>query len=407
MALRAYQVSDPIVTTAHQFDTQLREQVMPYWFDRAQDLTYGGYSLEAGSKTLLSQSRMIWGFSHAHRLGYSTAERNYLTAAAQGVQFVFKRFRDRANGGYYWKTASDGRVIDSRKLTLGHAFLLFALVEHYRASKDPKILAAAMRVFETLQTRARDQSAGWLELFTETWQPVYSGKSEPQIGFPGLKSANAHLHMMEALSELYAETKAPDVRAALEEAVRVNQSYFFPADPDRAVSAYSAEWKSQPLAATQTVNYGHNVEFAWLLLRAQEALGVSPSYALLNNYVQHALDRGFDHTNGGLYLRGTKADGVTDAEKVWWPQAELLAALTYALRLDGGDTFRPAARKELEFITHTLVDPNDGIWSWSLKADGKLNSLKSSNWKANYHDVRAMSMWVEAFGMSKASREHS
>lgn len=50
--------------TASQFHQQLRKDVMPYWYEQAQDRQHGGYSLEAGSKQLVGQARMMWGFSH-------------------------------------------------------------------------------------------------------------------------------------------------------------------------------------------------------------------------------------------------------------------------------------------------------------------------------------------------------
>ena len=44
----------------------------------------------------------------------------------------------------------------------------------------------------------------------------------------GMKSANTHLHLMEALTELYDATHDPEVRKSLEEAVRINATYFYP-----------------------------------------------------------------------------------------------------------------------------------------------------------------------------------
>ena len=67
---------------------------MPYWFDSGQDREHGGYCLEAGSKQLVGQTRMIWGFSHAHRQGLSTPERDYLQAARQGYEFLQRHFLD-------------------------------------------------------------------------------------------------------------------------------------------------------------------------------------------------------------------------------------------------------------------------------------------------------------------------
>ena len=77
---------------ARELKAQLVQQVMPYWFDTAQDPQYGGYLLAddlkgrgtATQKQIVTQSRMVWGFSHAHLHGLGDGKRNYLKAAEQG-----------------------------------------------------------------------------------------------------------------------------------------------------------------------------------------------------------------------------------------------------------------------------------------------------------------------------------
>ena len=43
-----------------------------------------------------------------------------------------------------------------------------------------------------------------------------------------ITSANAHLHWMEALTELYDVTHDRKVRKSLEECLRINVTYFYP-----------------------------------------------------------------------------------------------------------------------------------------------------------------------------------
>ena len=58
-----------------------------------------------------------------------------------------------------------------------------------------------------------------------------------------------------------------------------------------------------------------------------------------------------------------------------------------------------ALDKLLEFIVTYQADPKDGIWLDTVAADGKPKvTTKAHNWKANYHDVRAMVKFEEAFG---------
>jgi mannobiose 2-epimerase len=146
------------------------------------------------------------------------------------------------------------------------------------------------------------------------------------------------------------------------------------------------------------LSYGHNVEFAWLMVRAEQVLGREPSwnrfYALLN----HALAHGYDDEHGGLYSKGYDDQAATDTEKVWWIQAELLAALTDALKHQSDPRDEAALDKLLQFIKTHQADPKDGIWLYAVTADGRpKDTAKANSWKANYHDVRAMMKFVEEF----------
>ena len=78
--------------------------------------------------------------------------------------------------------------------------------------------------------------------------------------------------------------------------------------------------------------------------------------------------------------------------------AEMLAALTDALKHQGSPRYEAALGKELQFIKTWQADPKDGIWLYAVTADGRpKDTTKANSWKANYHDVRAMVKFVEAF----------
>jgi len=109
--------ADSRTIAAAKFKTQLQQQVLPYWYDTALDRTNGGYVLSdnadktaspATAKQLVTQARMIWGFSHAWNRGYRDPQRDYLAAAQLGYDFLIKHFYDATNGGFYWETDLKG-----------------------------------------------------------------------------------------------------------------------------------------------------------------------------------------------------------------------------------------------------------------------------------------------------------
>jgi cellobiose epimerase len=395
--------------SAREFKRQLAEKIMPYWYDTAVDRKYGGYLLSddaarkappATEKQLVTQSRMVWGFAHAHRKGLSTANRNYLKAAEQGYRFLFTHFLDPEEGGYYWITDLAGKPLNQHKIVYGEAFVVYAFVEYYRASHDKEALKRAMDLYSTLQRRAHDREhGGWIEHFERDWTPMLKPSPEAIVEVGGMKSANTHLHLMEALTELYDATHDPEVRKSLEAAVKINATYFYPREAGQSCFHRHLDWKPATATTSAGLSYGHNVEFAWLFIRAQRVLGQPLSWDHFNAHIEHALKYGYDHQRGGLYSRGKDDQPATDTDKVWWVQAELLAALTDALQHKEDRDYSEALEKLVGFIFKYQANPADAIWLDTVAADGTpKNTAKAHSWKANYHDVRATVKFVEAFG---------
>lgn len=398
---------------AAKIDAELRAKVLPYWFDTAQDKTNGGYLLSddavkgrtrPSEKQIVSQARMVWTFSHAHLKGYSDASRNYLAAAEQGCRFLLQHFLDPVNGGYYWTTDLGGKPIDERKVLYGESFVVYALVEYHRASGNREALQQAMVLYRLIQAKGHDaQNSGWYEHFSRDWKPLLAPYPGSEVEVPGYKSANAHLHWMEALAELYDVTKDPEVKRSLEEAVRINATYFYPMNAGQSCFHRQLDWKPVTDPKSAGLSYGHNVEFAWLMVRAEKVLGKEPSWAHFDAHLQHALKYGYDHQRGGLYDRGVEDQPANKTDKVWWVQSEMMAALSDALLHAPNPVYAKALEQLIEFVWTYQVDPRDGIWLDTVTAEGKPKSTgKAHSWKANYHDVRGMVKFVEAFRASPA-----
>ncbi len=397
-----------LATHAATFRRELTEKVLPYWYDRCVDWTRGGYLLSdaaaqpappATEKMLVSQARMVWTFAHVHRMGFRDERRDYLRAARHGYVFLLEKFRDQEHGGYYWRTDLTGQPLNDRKYLYGQAFVVYALVEYHRASEDPAALRHAMDLYRVIQERCHDRKHdGWGEHYTRDWQWLTVQDPRIEVERAGLKSANAHLHWMEALSELCDVTRDKAVRRSLIEALELNQKWFYPKRPGRSAFHRQPDWKPVTDPESAGLSYGHNVEFAWLMVRAEQVLGRRPSWGHFDAILEHALACGTDHERGGLYHRGFNNEPATDTDKVWWSQAEFLAALTEGLQRRDNPAYREALRKLLDFLRRHQIHPADGIWLDTVAADGQpKRTAKAHQWKANYHDVRAVVKFLQAF----------
>ena len=115
---------------------------------------------------------------------------------------------------------------------------------------------------------------------------------------------------MESLTELYEASKDPAVGKSLQQAIRLNSTYFYPADPAKSAFHRQLDWKQVTDKSSAGLSYGHNVEFAWLLIRAEKALGNPPGWEHFSAHIDHALKYGYDFERGGLTAKDPSGWGT-------------------------------------------------------------------------------------------------
>ncbi len=195
--------------------------------------------------------------------------------------------------------------MDDRKLVYGESFVMYALVEYYRASGDKQALRHALDLYDVLQQKAYDPvHTGWGEHFYRDWRPLPKFDPNAEVEVAGYKSANTHLHLMEALTELYEASRDPKVKKSLQEAVKINRTWFYPQNAGKSAFHRQPDWTEVTDPKSAGLSYGHNAEFAWLMIRAQKVLGEQPAWDHFTAHVEHTLNYGFDHARGGVYSRG-------------------------------------------------------------------------------------------------------
>ena len=98
----------------------LTENIMPFWFDKSLDTVHGGYTINfgnwravvlvvalgPGTKTIVTQARMVWLFSRMASAGYRQEES--LKAAELGYRFLKDKMWDPNAGGFYWEVDATG-----------------------------------------------------------------------------------------------------------------------------------------------------------------------------------------------------------------------------------------------------------------------------------------------------------
>jgi len=385
----------------------LLTRVLPFWARHSIDPDHGGFITHLGRdgtitdrshKFLVMQTRMIYSFVAGAALG-GPAE--WVSIARQGVEFLLRQFRDIQYDGWFWSVSRQGRPGESGKRMYGHAFAIYALAEYARHIGDSHVLAAANHTWSLVAEYLWDREhEGVMEACNRAWSPTDRSHT-----------MGTHLHTLEALLALNEAVggnrflsharKVADLigNRMLDTKHRCGVEYFLsdwaPDDERNRARSPFGRPKELPVGAVGAdgwlVNYGHNLEAAWLLLRMYRLEGTPGYRDVARSFLDYVIEFGLDATHGGVYSHGPLGGAATVREKIWWVQCEALPAFLLARIVFGDDRYLDAFRNVARFCLDYLHDPEHGEWYHSTEEDGTpRDRTKGSAWKAAYHVTQAI-----------------
>jgi mannobiose 2-epimerase len=394
-------------------DGLLRSELTRGWYPRAVDRQRGGFhqtfardwSPRPDRDTfLVYQARMTWTAAAFAR--YSLPHRDEFAGYARhGIAFLDAVMRDKEQGGFHWMLDPSGRLdarLGDEKHAYGISFVIYAASTVREVTGDDLALKVARDAFDWLDQHAHDaKHGGYFEALRRDGTPILKwdegapiARRTDRVGiYYGFKTMNVHIHLLEALAALSRVDRRPVVMDRLRELLTVVRDKI--AVEPGALNLYlTPDWRAIPAHDS----FGHDVETAYLLVEAAEALGVpedARTWEVARLLVDHALDWGWDADHGGFYDKGESfGNPAWDRTKVWWTEAEGLNALLVMDHKFGRQTdrYRTAFHKQWDFIDKHLLDPEHGGWYSETTREGKLigDGAKAGPWKANYHTSRAM-----------------
>jgi len=398
------------LTQAIRVEKMLRQDVLDVWFPRSVDNEHGGfYSVfsrewkpgPSQGKFSVFQGRMTW-ISSQVVLRRPEMRDRFLPIAQHGLQFLSDVLWDKKYGGFFWGVDDNGAISPSfgdNKEMYGESFGLYGAAAAYQATKDSKALMLAQREFHWMEEHAHDQkNGGYFELLTRDGKPVQADANGMPPGdtahggfIPGYKSMNTHIHLLEAMSQLYEVWKDDLVRTRLQELLTIVRDKIC-VEPGVMNLYFANDWRPIP----DHDSYGHDVETAYLMLEAEDVLGVPHdprTEHMAKMLVDHALAFGWDEKLGGFYGEGTTFGKPEEKSKDWWVEMEGLNALLLMHEKYGSrtDAYFNAFQKQLDFIERYQRDEEFHGFYGRIGEDGRpLSTEKGQIWKAVYHDGRAL-----------------
>ena len=119
--------------------------------------------------------------------------------------------------------------------------------------------------------------------------------------------------------------------------------------------------------------------------------------------MDHSINNGWDNSKGGMYnagyyFKGSDSITIIDNGKDWWGQAETLnSMLLFSKLFPGEKKYYQDFLKQWEYMKTWLIDHEYGGWYYrgldNNPESKKMN--KTSDWKVNYHETRALMNCIE------------
>ena len=407
-------MSDRCGKLLEEVGAHLHGELLPFWRTHGVDTEFGGFLTYFDAKgnptgetvkTQLCQARMIYTYASAHRAGLGGGE--FLDIARQGVDFLIKHFWDDKFGGWYWTCDQQGNPINDSKLTYGLSFAIYALSEYGMASQDPRGIEWAVRSYEALQTLAADnQHGGYYEFLERDWSKKKPGKYGGDR-----KSFDVHMHLMEAMTNLYEATGSRAHRDRAIEIIGLILERILHPEFRLGIAQFSLDWKPlrQILFADvwgsdrdadddqgrpmNNTSFGHNVEFAWLLNHAIGILDLDADIykPVLRSAWDHCCAYGIDWERGGVCCEGPYDGPARESNKEFWQQAECLVGMLDAYLVFGDEKYLDAYENVHRFVMDFVVNHEVGEWFPLLDENNRVVwDYMGHAWKINYHTVRSM-----------------
>ena len=394
------------------------------------DEIYGGFNTHfdksgkdtgEDEKSLIAQTRCIYTIASAHRAGYG--EGKFAGLAKHGVDFLISNMWDKKYGGFFWMMDRKGNVKIDQKIIYGQSFAIYSLSEYTLATGDPLGIEYAGKVFDLIQKYCSDTMyGGYWEMFHRDWTLCGPGSRGGDR-----KTLDVHMHLMEAFTTLYEGTGKEIHRRKLLEIIDLLLNRFIHPIYKTGIPQFYKDWTIAPqikfdivwgwdrfssegekINVTDNTCYGHNIEFAWLLLHALEILKIrQDNYRdVLKIIFDHTVDNGIDNEFGGVYVEGSHSGGVYDREKEFWQQAEVLIGLLDAVLMSDDEKYWKAYKNVHRFVFDKVVNKGVGEWYPLLTRRGEpIWTHMGHSWKINYHTVRSMIQSIQRLNKILTNRQ--
>ncbi|MDP3493903.1 MAG: AGE family epimerase/isomerase [Hyphomonadaceae bacterium] len=333
---------------------------LPWWAANGVDRANGGFVEQvtpdgADGGIAFKRTRVtalqIYVFAHGHMLGFKPG----LELANHGVDFLTSRTWNGPDKGFARRLTREGGALDSTPDLYDHAFVLFALAWHYKASGDRNSRDWMHRTLDYIETHMRVSGGEgfWHELPPKGW-----------------RQQNPHMHLTEACLAAFEATGEARFSTLAKEIIAVFEARFFDPQTQTLAEFFTEDLARAPGDDGRIVEPGHQFEWAWILNSCRKLLGVqlAPQIRALASFAEaHGVDGATKIT-----FNSVRDDGATiDRASRTWPNTERIKAAIALHELDGIDPSPVIESSAALLFDRYLGRTLPGTWVDLVDADGK------------------------------------
>ena len=365
------------------YETELFENVLPFWTTHSPDPDHGGYlncldrtgAPYDTTKYSWLQGRQAWLFSVLYR--EVEARDDWLDLARSGVTFLRENAL-RPNGQVFFSLTREGAPVYQQRKIFSECFYVMALAAYARAADRPALLDEAETELERIWSWAYDWS--------KVGRPAHEGQ-------PDAQSLAVPMILLN-LIEVVAGDDATRYAAEVDDCIRRVRRHV-DRDAELVLENVRPDGTRLPGSDGRLLNPGHAIEAGWFLQHWARRLDRPDLSTLATNMVRWSFDVGWDDEHGGLfYFLDAGGYAPTQLEwfmKLWWPHTEALYAHLLDYALTGREADWAAFETVHDYTFAHFPDPEHGEWFGYLDREGRpTHEQKGAPYKGCFHVPRGL-----------------
>lgn len=369
---------------------ELSQRIFPFWssladYDNGGFYGYVGYDgrvNKEAEKGAILNARILWFFSAIYCLEKKTEA---LELVSHAYDFMIDKLFDDKYEGLYWLVDFKGQPTDYRKHIYNQAFGIYALSQYYKATGKVEALNNAIKLFKLIEKKC-ENSNGYLEEFDRQWNKKENEMlSENDVISD--RTMNTHLHVLEAYTLLYEVSKDDTVRMRLYYLLDLIKTKIYSEKNHTLKVFFDNNWEE----TIEMQSYGHDIEGSWLIDRAAEILEDKNLIDSTHAYTLRIAENIYKNAYSKLGVINETVNGITDAGRVWWVQAESIVGFYNAYEKTKDNKYLEASQELWKYIKNYVIDKRENSeWYWKLAEDNSpiINMPIVEPWECPYHNGR-------------------